>query len=398
MPRMACSALVLAILIARTGNAAAPGVAGGLPKSGLLEQAQKELLELGVILKKTNLTSIRYSWDGTRIITGDMAGEAAIWDAGTGEKIDSFKHPQGYIRDALLSADDRTLIAWGLNDFSVWDTQSRNLLGNFKIRMEDAAAPAADGLTVYAAPVWNARNPRVKAWDLESGKGKVLLKKRAPAVGAALNADGSRLFWVVNKRAISVVRIYAVERGKVLELIQETPLENYRLNVARFSPDGSRVLLHSGIVSQVYTVWDTRRWERVATLEQTDDHLFPLQCVAFSPDASKIGITRWDRSGPTVAVWDARSGRKLDTLRGHQGPVTGVSFNQDATKMITLADDGTARKWREDKLTGYWSPDVSAEEAQAAYGRLSRQIGEKPAVEPSGGPRKESADEVFKLW
>lgn len=46
----------------------------------------------------------------------------------------------------------------------------------------------------------------------------------------------------------------------------------------------------------------------------------------------------------TARIFDAASGRALQTLRGHRGPVV-ASFAPDGRRVVTASDDGTARIW-----------------------------------------------------
>ena len=50
----------------------------------------------------------------------------------------------------------------------------------------------------------------------------------------------------------------------------------------------------------------------------------------------------------TAKVWDAATGEELFTLTGHTGPVVGVAFNHDGTRIATASWDETARVWDAD--------------------------------------------------
>jgi WD40 repeat protein len=47
----------------------------------------------------------------------------------------------------------------------------------------------------------------------------------------------------------------------------------------------------------------------------------------------------------TARVWDARSGRGLAVLEGHAQPVNRVAVNAESTRIATASFDGTARLW-----------------------------------------------------
>ncbi|MDW8079616.1 MAG: hypothetical protein RMJ16_12090, partial [Thermoguttaceae bacterium] len=67
-----------------------------------------------------------------------------------------------------------------------------------------------------------------------------------------------------------------------------------------------------------------------------------VECVAFSPDGSKILTGSGDG---TARLWDAATGRELRTFQGHTHSVISVAFSPDGSKVLTGSADGTARLW-----------------------------------------------------
>ena len=73
-------------------------------------------------------------------------------------------------------------------------------------------------------------------------------------------------------------------------------------------------------------------------------HVGPVLCVAYSYDGAMIATGGQDK---TVRIWDAQTGKLVETLAGHSGPVTALAFTPDR---ITLAsgswEDGSVRFWK----------------------------------------------------
>jgi WD40 repeat protein len=86
------------------------------------------------------------------------------------------------------------------------------------------------------------------------------------------------------------------------------------------------------------TVWDTRTGKAKFVLQSRE----ATAIVRFSPDGKTI-VTAG--GGNSAQVWDAATGRRVTTLRGHTGSIRDVSFSHDGTFVATASEDGTVRVW-----------------------------------------------------
>jgi WD40 repeat protein/class 3 adenylate cyclase/type II secretory pathway predicted ATPase ExeA len=101
--------------------------------------------------------------------------------------------------------------------------------------------------------------------------------------------------------------------------------------------DGSRFATTG--VDGTATVWETATGKRLLTLR---GHEGKVNGVAFSPDGSLLATAGSDR---TARLWDGASGRPVHVLRGHRDPVLGVAFGPDGSLLATSSQDGTVRIW-----------------------------------------------------
>jgi len=71
-----------------------------------------------------------------------------------------------------------------------------------------------------------------------------------------------------------------------------------------------------------------------------------ITALAAADDGKLLALVDEDQ----VVVWNSATCQVIATLRGHAGPVNDISFNRDATRLVTAGQDGTVRIW--DALSG----------------------------------------------
>jgi WD40 repeat protein/tetratricopeptide (TPR) repeat protein len=304
------------------------------------------------------VTSVAFSPDGTRIVTGggdqNAPFEAKVWDARTGRYLFDLKGLPPSLQGintplvcVAFSADSKRIVTAGGGDKTarVYDATT----GTLQLELKDPAA--GDGVQAAAfSPdgTWivTAYRGRVKLSDARTGK--VLLEWRAgDATRVAVSPDGTR---ILTGGLDQTVRVWDARTAKLL--LEAKGMMGYDSDIA-FSPDGKRIVAGRGVGTT--RVIDAQTGVVLLELKirpmvvNTFYVTMGVLCVAFSPDGTRI-VTGGTTGVGEASVWDARTGAELLELKGHTGDVMSVAFSPDGERIITGSADGTAKVW--DARTG----------------------------------------------
>jgi WD40 repeat protein len=196
----------------------------------------------------------------------------------------------------------------------------------------------ADALSSDETRIEVRTNDGFGVWDIPA---KRFLLRRSNATGdsfdvGALSPDGR----IAIMGPLGSVWAWDVSsgRGKRLFSIGDA----VEADLAAFSPDGSRLVAGASSPSRLGTtggpvLWDVARGGRIATL---NGHTSGISRVSFSPDGRRILTAAEDE---TARLWDGRTGAPLAVIGSHTGDVTSASFSPDGRFIATTSGDDAIR-------------------------------------------------------
>ena len=289
---------------------------------------------------------VRFSPDGTQIVSASLDETVKVWDTATGQETLSFKSGSSY---AGFSPDGKWIVS-GSSDGSIrfWDAQSGEkggmIRGHSAVVFSVSFSPDGTRIVSGGDPF---RGSSVKVWDVATGRETLTLKgHRSYCTSVSFSPDGKRIVSCGNspRKQPGEIKVWDASNGQEMPSIKG---HTDRVVDVSFSPDGKRII--SASRDKTVKVWNFNTGQKSLTLKRQFEVPGQLRggavsCVNFSPDGKRIVGCGWfDR---TVRVWDSETGQEMLTIvRGHSDLVRSVSFSPDGNRIVSGGFDNTVKVW-----------------------------------------------------
>jgi len=247
------------------------------------------------------------------------------WDKQSGETLRGILLAlMTYQKNSALLPNGQSLALQdnGILKIFSWDGQAANWLRNLYPK------PGAGGIETIAfspdgktAAAGIAGDPGITLWDAQSGQQLQTLATDTPVKSVVFSPDGKTLLSGEANGKISVWRVDAWTRQRLLET------HTYWVNNLSFTPDG-KTMLSTSLDGQMI-VWDTAAWKTLHTLPTCCD---AVQSVAFSPDGQTL-ISGLENG--LVNVWNVSTKTLLRTVSQKQQRVESVAFAPDGQSIAS---------------------------------------------------------------
>jgi len=137
-----------------------------------------------------DVTSIAFSTDGTRAITGTgFFGRAILWDVATGKEIRRFEYADhGPVMSVAFGPGDATVLASGPADLYLWDVETGSFIRRYSglSTFPYSMAISSDGKYVLSGTM----NGEVILWDFSTGEELHRLETHQEVYSVLFNPDG----------------------------------------------------------------------------------------------------------------------------------------------------------------------------------------------------------------
>ena len=286
--------------------------------------------------EKERVSSVAFSPDGKRIVTGLYDGAVQAWTAdGSVELGRVGSHRNGVASMAFSPDGSRIAIAASEDAAWVWPADGSgepvSLRGHRNVVLSAAFSP--DGKRI----VTTSYDGTARVWLADgSGEPAVLRGSGSEVLSATFSPDGRS---VITTWRDGTARLWAADG-----LGQPIVLRGHEGKVrdAAFSRDGAHIVTASD--DRTARVWAADGIGEPVILRPREGQ-GTVSSAAFSPDGARVVTASFDEM---ARIWPADGSGEPVVLRGHESEVWSATFSPDGKHVMTQANDGTVRVWAAD--------------------------------------------------
>lgn len=128
------------------------------------------------------------------------------------------------------------------------------------------------------------------------------------------------------------------------QVVRHVPCDLVKITAAAFAPQGAILALAGGdpgVTGEIRLLsWPTLR--ELHRFPQGNDLVY---CLAFNASGTQLGVGSGDHSGRVWDLDDKGMPGQSRLLKGHAGPVLGISFGPNGTTVVTASADRSLKVW-----------------------------------------------------
>ena len=274
--------------------------------------------------------------DGYFLISACLDNKAMLRDGGTGDWIGTFIGHKGAVWCARLDRGGVRAVT-GAADFSakLWDALTGDELQSFAHRhIVKTVTFSRDGQAIYTG----GQEKKLRVWDLHAPDAAVhVLDAHASTITQVISVDDPHL--CITAAQERDVKVWDTRTATTVRTIPTAAA----VKGAQLSIDGSTLTVCTADKAVLF--FDATHLDFPLVKQHTLPHV--ADCVSYSRETGTF-VTGSD-SELWARVWRYEGGEEVAVHKGHHGPVRAVCFAPDGVAFASGSEDGTIRIWQQGK-------------------------------------------------
>ncbi|PYS77148.1 MAG: hypothetical protein DMF66_10875, partial [Acidobacteria bacterium] len=279
---------------------------------------------------QNQVTSLAFGAGGRTLASGCKDGSVKLWDVSTGRELRALAGHAGLVKSVAFSPDGQLLASASFDGtVKLWKTADGSEARTLRGFAGKPVASSDRSARVFDAATWS------ESRALGGGGGEAA--GVAPSEVAAFSPDGKLLVTSNGDKTVQLRELSAGEPGGAGGGTRVFESYSSGVYATAFSPD--KRWFATGNKDKTVRVWEMATGRKVRTLT---GHTGWVTGLAFSPDSKWLASA--SLSG-AVKLWDNETGREARTLEGHTEAVNAVAFSPDSKTLATASGDMTVKLW-----------------------------------------------------
>lgn len=296
------------------------------------------------------LSSLSFSPDGGRIVSGFDDGSIQVYDVALGlELVSTMRGHSGYVRSVAFSPDGTRIVS-GSSDktIRVWSIESG--LEIFPaLRAHNNTVTSAvfspDGTIILSSSM----DGTIRLWDAMLGvETQDVLRQHESSINCVVFSPDGRS--IVSASHDCTVRVWKLSRDS--STIPDVRKDRATISSVALSPDGTKVV--SGSTSGIISIWDAK--SGTETLPALQKHKGEVCSIIFTPDGTLIFSCSYDR---TICAFDVMTGIESFPAIRNSCTVRSITICPMGNRIASGDDNGAIRIWDAKLGTEIEFPNIS---------------------------------------